>query len=139
MFFHKPNPSNRGTLRLAKSEYNLGDASVQKGVISGEMPVINIGEGDLTITALKSSCGCTTASIINNGVEGPIFQMTSQGEYPKDWSTVIKPGEQALLKVYYEPTVHPDLRGAVTRIITIHSDDPEAPEQQVRIKVNQID
>jgi hypothetical protein len=122
-FLQKPDVSNKGILRVASPEYNFGTVSVRGGIVSTRIPLVNIGEGDLTITALDSSCGCTTASIINDGVEGPIFQMASQSRNPKNWHTIINLGEQAFLKVYYNPAVHPNLRGPITRIVTIYSDD----------------
>lgn len=137
-FFYKPSASDRGVLRAAKLEHNFGMVSVREGIKEAKIPLINIGEGVLKITGLDSSCGCTTASIVSNGREGPRFYMAGHGKNPKDWSTVIKPGEQAFLKVYYNPAVHPKTRGSVTRIVTIYSDDPANPEQQVKIKVFQI-
>jgi hypothetical protein len=64
--------------------------------------------------------------------------MAGHGKNPRYWSTVIKPGEQAFLKVYYNPAVHPNERGPVTRIVTIFSDDPVKPKQEVKIKVVRI-
>ncbi|MEE9612016.1 MAG: DUF1573 domain-containing protein [Desulfatiglandales bacterium] len=138
IFFYKPWASSRGLLRVAKPEYNFGVVSVAEGVKEAKIPLINIGERGLTITGLESSCGCTTASIVNNEVEGPRFSMASHRMNRKDWSTVIKPGAQAFLKVYFNPTVMPKLRGPITRIVTVHSDDPVNSEQEVRIKVYQI-
>jgi hypothetical protein len=138
LFFYKSSASNRGILRAAKLEHNFGMVSVRGGIKEAKIPLINIGEGVLKITGLDSSCGCTSASIVSNDGEGPRFSMAGHGKNPKDWSTVIKPGEQAFLKVYYNPTVHAKVRGAVTRIVTIYSDDPANPEQQVKIKVFQF-
>jgi hypothetical protein len=138
LFFYKQDASNRGTLRAAKLEHNFGMVSARDGIKEAKIPLINIGEGVLKITGLDSSCGCTTASIVSNGREGPRFYMAGHGKNPKDWSTVIKPGEQAFLKVYYNPAVHPKTRGSVTRIVTVYSDDQVNPEQQIKIKVFQI-
>lgn len=138
LLFYKPSASNRGVLRAAKLEHNFGMVSVREGIKEAKIPLINIGEGVLKITGLDSSCGCTSASIVSNDVEGPRFHMSGHAKNPKDWSTVIKPGEQVFLKVYYNPTVHAKTRGSVTRIVTIYSDDQANPEQQVKIKVFQI-
>ncbi len=139
LFIKKPDISGKGILRVSPDSYDFGSVSLRGGTVSAKIPLINIGEGDLTIKALDSSCGCTTASVINNGQEGPIFQMAMHGKNPRNWKTVIKPGEQAFLKVYYNPNVHPELRGPVTRVVTILSDDPLDNQQQVKIKVNQVD
>lgn len=139
LFFSKPNVSNKGVLRVATYEYYLGVVSVREGIVEAKIPLVNIGEGDLTIGELDTSCGCTTASIVNNEEEGPRFEMSRHGKNPKDWNTVISPGKKAFLKVYYNPAVHPKERGAVTRVVTIHSDDPVKPKQRVKIKVGLID
>jgi len=134
----QPDTTNAGILRLAKEEHNFGLVSLQGGIVNTTIPIVNIGEGVLRISSMETSCGCTSASIINNGAEGPTFGMKGHGSNPSGWHTDINPGEQALLKIYYNPAVHPDLRGPVTRTITIYSDDPENPTQEVRIKVSQI-
>ena len=51
---------------------------------------------------------------------------------------IIGPDETAQLKIYYDPTVHRNLRGPVTRIITIYTNDPINPQKDVRIDVNQV-
>lgn len=130
--------SQTGTLRIAKTEHNFGVVAVQTGIVNVEIQLVNIGEGALTISGMESSCGCTRASIVNNGQEGPTFGMAGHGGNPANWQAVIKPGERAVLKIYYNPKTHPNLRGAVTRVVTIYSDDPLNPKQEVRIKVNQI-
>jgi hypothetical protein len=138
LFFQKPDLSHKGVLRIAKSEHNFGMVSVGAGIKEVKIPLINIGEGALTITGLDSSCGCTTARVVNHGVEGPRFRMASSGRNPKNWTTVIRSGEQAYLMIFFDPAVHPKMRGPVTRIVTVYSDDPINAEQQVKIKVYQI-
>ena len=133
-----PAPGN-GVLATPVSEYNFGYVSVKKGGVSTEVPLVNIGKEDLTITFLDTSCGCTSAQVINNGEAGPIFGMSMHGQSPTSWRTVIKPGQKASLKVYYDPYVHQDLRGPVTRVITITTNEKLHPEKQIEIKVNQVD
>lgn len=139
LFIKQPDLTDKGVLRIAQQEVVLGAVSVRGGVITKEVSLVNIGEGDLTINGLDSSCGCTTASITNNEVESPIFQMGSHGRNPSNWKTVIRPGETATLNIMYDPATHPDLRGAVTRIVTIFSDSPGNGEEKVNVRVNQID
>jgi len=131
-------PGN-GALAMPVSTFDFGDVSLQKGVVTKEFPLVNIGDEELMITFLDSSCGCTTAQVINNGDAGPIFGMSSHGRSPKNWKTAIKPGEQAILKVYYDPTVHSDFRGRATRVITVFTNSLTTQPKKVTIKVNQID
>lgn len=128
-----------GKLAIPVSEHNFGIVPVSKGAVSVEVPLVNIGEEDLVISFLDSSCGCTTAQILNNGKKGPVFGMSSHGKSPKNWKTVIKPGEKAALKIYYDPLVHAKFRGPATRVITIMSNEKFKPQRQVRIKVKQVD
>lgn len=128
-----------GLLATPVSEHDFGLVPVSQGVVSVEVPLVNIGEEDLIISFLDSSCGCTTARVINKGDEGPVFGMSSHGKSPRTWKTTIEPEKQAVLKIYYDPSVHSNFRGLATRVITITSNEKLKPERQVRIKVNQVD
>lgn len=128
-----------GVLATPVTEHDFGIVPVSKGVVAVEVPLVNIGDDDLIISFLDSSCGCTTARVINGGDEGPVFGMSSHGKSPRDWKTIIEPEKQAILKIYYDPSVHSDFRGPATRVISITSNERSKPEKQVRIKVNQVD
>jgi hypothetical protein len=128
-----------GILATPVSLHDFGAVPVGKGVVSIEVPLVNIGEEDLIISFLDSSCGCTSARVINGGDEGPVFAMSSHGKSTRDWRTIIAPEKQAILKIYYDPAVHSNFRGPATRVITITSNERVKPEKQVRIKVNQVD
>lgn len=131
--------SGGGILATPINYHDFGEVSLRGGVISTEVPLVNIGEGVLTITFMNTSCGCTSAQIINQGKIGPIFGMASHGKSPTDWRTTIEPGEKASLRVYYDPGVHPNFKGTATREISIISDSKNNGIQTIRIKVNQVD
>lgn len=141
MFFQVPEKiePGDGVLATPVTVHDFGFVPVSRGTVSAEIPLANIGEEDLLISFLDSSCGCTTAQVINNGESGPLFGMSSHGKSPRDWQTIIKPGKKASLKILYDPMVHPKFRGPGTRVITISSNSKSTPEKQVRIKVNQVD
>jgi hypothetical protein len=128
-----------GVLATPITVHNFGIVPVKQGVVSVEVPLVNIGEDNLVISFLDSSCGCTSARVINDGVPGPVFGMSSHGKSPQDWQATITTGKQASLKIYYDPSVHPAFRGPATRVITITSNGKSTPQKQIRIKVNQID
>src|SRR3989344_1141636 len=128
-------PRGSSLVKIMPTSYDFGDVSMAKGTVSTTMDILNEGKGDLVIKYMESSCMCTTASIIFNGVEGPKFGLHNN---PADWSQTIGPNEKAQLKIYYDPTVHRDLRGPVTRTIKIYSNDPVNPKKEVRIDVNQV-
>lgn len=136
----KEAPDERPIISISPDFHDFGDVSQKKGTVTTFFEIKNEGKTDLVIDRLDSSCGCTSASIVYQGEEGPIFMMAGHGEEnPTDWQVVIPSGEKAQLKVYYDPDVHPDFRGTATRTVSIYSDDPIDFQKKVTIELNQVD
>ncbi len=131
--------ANSPVISIEPTEYNFGDVSLRGGVVKTVMTIKNVGGADLIINDMETSCGCTSATVEKGGEEGPAFSMKGHGPAPVGWSQTLQPGEAALLNIYYDPAVHPELRGAVTRAIALYSTDPSSPVKEVRIHVNQVD
>ena len=134
-------PVDRPIIIFSSDSFDFGDVSQKKGVVDTLFEIKNEGESDLIINKLESSCGCTSGSIIYKDEEGPRFSMPGHGtnEEIGDWQVVIVPGDTAQLKVYYDPSVHLDFRGAVTRTVSVFSNDPIDFEKKVSIELNQVD
>jgi len=124
---------------ITPDSYDFGQVKAGGKVVSTLFTVENTGKSDLIINNMDSSCGCTSAAFIINGEEGPRFSMSMHGTNPRGWSARLKPGEQAQLKIYYDPNVHPELRGPVTRFIMVFSNDPKNPIVRVFIQATQTD
>ncbi len=97
---------------LAQSQTDLG--VVTNGEIPTiEIPVRNLGNGDLVIEAVTTSCGCTSASITPE---------------------IIPPDGTGTLAIRYDSGAHgPDEVGPVMRQIFIASNDPDNPEIEFRL------
>lgn len=134
-------PANRPIISLSPESYNFGNVSQKQGVVTYSFKLKNQGTENLIINKIETSCGCTSASIIYQGKEGPIFNMPGHGinEKIKDWQVVIPPQGTAQLKVYYNPNVHPNFRGFAIRTISVFSNDPVDFEKEVQIELNQVD
>jgi len=130
-------PENAPIIRINPSTYDFGIVSQAEGTVSTIVSIYNNGNEDLILNDMSTSCACTSASIVYNGVEGPEFGMASHGTNPKGWSVIIPPGDSAQLKISYDPNVHKELRGAVSRIVFIESNDPMHGTKEVRINVVQ--
>jgi hypothetical protein len=126
-------------MEISPEAINFGDVSVSGGSVSTNFEIKNVGVVVLRINDMETSCGCTSASIIYKDKEGPLFNMRAHGTNPTGWSVDIEPGDTAQLKIIYNPRVHADLRGAVTRIVTLYTNDPKFGVKDVYIKVNQVD
>jgi hypothetical protein len=117
---------------------DLGDVSLAAGIVATSFEIKNTGGGPLIINDMETSCGCTSASIIYDEVEGPLFNMRGHGTNPTNWLVEIPSGHTAKLKVYYNPAVHPDHTGPTTRSITLFSNAPVNGVQEAYIKLNQV-
>lgn len=126
------------SISITPAMRNLGDVSTSKGTVSTLFAIENTGNGDLVIRDMETSCMCTEAAVIVGDREGPRFGMRGHGQRPVGWSATLKPGEKAALKVYYDPTAHGEIRGPVTRLVRLYSNDPTRTYVDVRIELNQV-
>ena len=126
---------NPQKLEISNTEYDFGTVSQSKGIISTDLLITNRGNKDIAIDELSTSCMCTSAQIIKDGKEGQVYGMDMGGNSPKDGSTVIAPNGTATLRIYYDPNMHKDLKGPVTRVVSIFT---SAGTQTVKIKLNQV-
>ncbi len=131
-------PADAPKIELGETEHDLGELSQAGGIVSTDFELTNRGKSDLVINKLSSSCGCTSGAVVYQEEVGPQFTMEGHGqENPKNWQVAISPGDSALIRVYYDPSVHPDLEGAVTRTVSIFSNDPVEFEKKVAITLVQ--
>lgn len=132
-------PADAPRIEISEVDRDLGTISQSKGDISTDFEFKNVGKSDLVINKLGSSCGCTSAAILYEGEVGPMFTMPGHGqENPTDWKVMIKPGDSATLRVFYDPNTHGDFTGAVTRTVSIFSNDPVEFESKVTITLDQV-
>lgn len=118
---------------------DLGEVSQASGEVQVDFELRNEGGSDLTINKLDTSCGCTSAVIIYQNQEGPHFTMEGHSqENSTDWKVAIAPNNSAILRVFYDPNMHGELRGPVTRTVTVFSNDPVEFTKKVEITLTQI-
>jgi Protein of unknown function (DUF1573) len=132
-------PSGGPKIAINPTEYDFGEVSVRGPVVSTTMSLKNEGGSDLVINNMDTSCPCTSVTLTKGGIEGPAFLMSSHGLNPVGWSETLKPGESAILNVYYNAATHPDSRGSTTMVVWVYSNDPNAPEKMIKIDTNQVD
>jgi hypothetical protein len=131
-------PADAPQIEISEIKRDLGKVSQIQGEVSTDFEFSNQGESNLVINKLSSSCGCTSAAIVYEEKVGPKFTMEGHGqENPKDWQVTIKPDDTAILRVFYDPTIHPDLVGTVTRTVSVFSNDPVNFEAKVTITLEQ--
>jgi hypothetical protein len=126
------------SLTITPEGQDLGTIDASQGILTTTFTVQNTGDGDLVINEMETSCGCTSATLIANGKEGPRYGMRGHGAWPTGWSARLKPSETAQLRVTYDPNAHGFFEGPVERLIIIHSNDPQQPQKQIRFTGNQV-
>ena len=106
-----------GQIELSAVEFDFGTIP-NTGPVSQEFQVRNVGQEELEITGVSTSCGCTTAEI---------------------GSHRLSPGEATGLKVTYDPQAHDGATGEFMRLVYVRSNDPDAPEASLTIWVTVIE
>lgn len=111
--------------------WNFGEVS--QGVVSHSFIFENQGDSDLILYGAWTSCGCTSAIVIIEGVESPKFGMHSN----PTWTGRISSLGTAMLIVEYDALVHLDLYVG-ERSVFLKTNDPAQPEVEFRIAVSEI-
>ena len=97
-------------LELPSADYDFGRV-YSSWDVTHVFAVQNVGDADLLVSNLVTSCGCTTAELS---------------------SDVIPPGERADLTVTFDADAH-DTRGQVIRLVWFATNDPTQPWIEARI------
>lgn len=128
MTAYESSQSERPRIKVEKTNIELGDIKIFDK-IKEEIIIKNIGDKTLQISNVYTSCGCTSAQIIINNEESPMFSMHNNPA----WMGEIEPGGKATLKAIYEPSKMP-VQGEVERTIFFRTNDPEKSEVKVNLK-----
>lgn len=102
--------------------FDFGRISMANGKVSREIKIKNTNSTPVTATRLSTSCMCTNAELTYQGKrEGP-FGMPGHGFIP-GIKTVIQPGDEATLKVTFDPAAHgPAGVGAIKRDVYLEQE-----------------
>ncbi|RIK51240.1 MAG: hypothetical protein DCC57_10915 [Chloroflexi bacterium] len=98
----------------------VAPAAIDFGAIPADNPVsttiqvYNQGTAALRIDNVRTSCGCTTATLS---------------------STTVAAGAAVDLQVTFDPQAHPGLYGPLLRIVYLSSNDPTQPELEIPVSV----
>ncbi|OGY24348.1 MAG: hypothetical protein A2172_00595 [Candidatus Woykebacteria bacterium RBG_13_40_15] len=122
--------AERPKLQIEKTNIDLGRIKVADKKIS-VIKLKNVGSKPLQITNVFTSCDCTSAQLVINGQESPVFSMH---ENPT-WVGELQPNAEATLKAIYEPYKMP-VHGAVERTIYFKTNDPDKTDVQIQMKAN---
>ena len=117
-------------LEIGATSFNFGNLKLTD-VKTQEVPIKNTGDKPLVISDMLTSCDCTFAQLIVAGKESPRFSMQRN----PNWRGELLPGENAVIKIIYEPKIMP-VKGGVKREIVFKTNDPQQPSVNLRFTAN---
>lgn len=106
-----------GHIVITPSSLDFGDIDQSGGIVSARVEITNTGNQILEIFRVSTSCGCTTATMD---------------------TTPLSSNDTRILTIEFDPMVHPDQQGPITRVVYIQSSDPEQPEIEINVTGNVI-
>ena len=112
-----PVAASLGQIELSEAEFNFGTVP-NTATVSHVFQVRNVGDKELEITVVSTSCACTTAEVD---------------------SRHLAPGAETGLTVTYDPQVHGGETGEFLRVVYVRSNDPETPEASLTIRVTVVE
>lgn len=124
--FGQPGTSNQnnqggGASQLQASDklYDFGTISMAKGNVEKMFKITNPTDKDIVIKDISTSCMCTNAYIVKEGLlRGPFGMPGHGGGIALKANETIKAGESMDLKVVYDPNAHgPSGVGLVDRLV----------------------
>ena len=107
--------TNGPTITIDRELHDFGVIPQFGGTVETNFIVTNSGTETLEVGQITTSCSCTSATISNPS---------------------IKPGEDAVLTVVFDPDFHEEPFDVFKRTIFIPTNDPGTPEAEVSVQVD---
>lgn len=117
----------RPEIKIEKTSVDFGNMDISDKKTE-EITIENTGDKPLQISNVSTSCGCTSAQVVINNEESPIFSMHGNPA----WMGEVAPGKKAILRVIYEPAKHP-VQGKSEKAIFFKTNDPDNSEVNINL------
>lgn len=120
-------------IEFAKTNFDFGNISYSGGNMERSFPIKNIGDKDLKIANLGTSCMCTTVFFKSDKEQSPVFGMKGHSK-ASDWIGLLKSREEGQMIVVFDPTAHgPSGVGPFSRFVSFETNDPDHPYVELTI------
>ena len=112
-------------IEISEKNFELGKMKVSE-VKTKEMNIKNTGASALNLSNFSTSCGCTKVQLIVDSEKSPEFDLHNSPVWSKD----LNPGQSAILKITYQPSLMP-VEGEVSRTVYFKTNDPASVDVQI--------
>lgn len=125
-------------IEIQETTFDFKDIPYGGGNVSHKFKIKNVGDKELQIANMATSCMCTTVSLKTSSGESPKFGM--KGHAPSSsWVGKLAPGEEAEVVAEFDPTAHgPSGVGPMERFISFETSDPDHPYVELSFKGNVV-
>lgn len=106
-----------GSIVVTPASYDFGDILPANGPVTTTVTVKNTGSAAIKINRISTSCGCTTAEMDDSD---------------------LRPGEERKMDITFDPNVHPDQSGTITRVVYLQTSEEVTPEIEIDIVGNVV-
>lgn len=103
------------SISFDRTEQDFGEITQFGGIVKTIFNVKNIGDADLKISSISTSCGCASAELDE---------------------LVIPAGESSYLTVSFDPDFHKEPAGKFSRTVFLETNDPSNPEAELKIWID---
>ena len=111
-------------LEIDHSQFNFGEVKLTSGILTHRYPIKNIGQTDLKIANLASSCACTKVYFKSGSGESPKASMKGMTKV-SSWVGVLAPQETGEMVIDFDPNFHGiNGIGKIARSLEFETNDP---------------
>lgn len=119
----------------AEKKFDWGQIDYNGPKATKSFKIKNSGSEILKLTNIKTSCSCTSAQIIIDGNQSPLFSMHSVSS----WVGEVQSGKEAELVVVFDQSFHgPSGVGPIERIISVETNDAKNPKIEFNLTGNVV-
>lgn len=110
-------------LKVDKDLYDFGTISMKNGKVTTTFKIQNPTAETLTLSKLYTTCMCTEAKLLVNGISQGPFGMQGHGFVPT-FEQKLEPNQEGEIEVIYDPNAHgPAGVGQIEREIMLEGQD----------------
>ncbi|MEK7451127.1 MAG: DUF1573 domain-containing protein [Patescibacteria group bacterium] len=115
------------SIQTFETSFNFKDIQYGGGKAERSFKIKNIGDKELTIANLSTSCMCTVVYLKKGNEKGPEFGMKGMAN-ASSWTGVLKPNEEGQVIAVFDPAFHgPSGVGPISRLVSFETNDPDHP------------
>ncbi|MBI4036330.1 DUF1573 domain-containing protein [Candidatus Daviesbacteria bacterium] len=121
-------------LETPELSFDFKDIAFGGGIVTHAFPIKNLGDKDLQIANMATSCMCTKVFLKTQSSEGPRAGMKGMSKQ-NSWTGTLKPGEVGEIVAEFDPAFHgPSGVGPVDRVVSFETNDPDKPYIELSFK-----